>query len=127
MPFARYLRCYAVTAAVFLALDAVWLAIIAPAYREALGPLMRSEPLWPVAIGFYLLFVLGLLVFAVYPASATRYAALRAALFGAITYATLELTNLALIAGWPAWLAAADIAWGGFVATAAASSGHRFR
>jgi uncharacterized membrane protein len=127
MPLQRYVRCYAVTAAVFLALDAIWLALVGPAYRQALGPLMRDQPLWSVAIAFYLCFVVGLLVFAVYPASAPRYAALRAALFGALTYATLELTNLALITGWPAWLAAADIAWGSFVSAAAAASGHRFR
>jgi len=108
----RRIRCYAVAAAVFLALDAAWLALIGPAYRQAMGDLLRPTPLWPAAIAFYLVFVLGVLVFAVIPARSAGHAASLGASLGGLCYATFELTNLALITGWPAWMAPADILWG---------------
>lgn len=127
MAIRHYLRCYAVTALVFLGLDAIWLSVIEPAYRAALGDMMRTEPLWPVAIGFYVVFVIGLLIFAVYPARSAARAGLLGALFGAFTYGTYELTNLALLAGWPAWLAVADIIWGSALCATAAVSGYFLR
>lgn len=127
MPIGRYLRCYAVTALIFLALDAVWLTLIEPAYRAALGDMMRAEPLLLVALGFYGAFVVGLLVFAIYPARSALRASGLGALFGAFTYATYELTNLALLAGWPAGLALADILWGSVLCAIAAAGGYRFR
>lgn len=127
MTTAAYLRCYAITALVFLALDAVWLGLIGPVYRDAIGGIMRAQPWWPVAAGFYLFFVIGLLVFAIYPATTAWRAALLGGLFGAFTYATYELTNLALIAGWPVWLAGADILWGSLLCALSAAAGYRFR
>lgn len=127
MPIRHYLRCYAVTALVFLGLDAIWLSLIEPAYRGALGDIMRADPLWAVAVAFYVVFVVGILIFAVYPAPSAPRAAILGALFGAFTYGTYELTNLALLAGWPAWLALADIAWGSALCATAATSGYFVR
>lgn len=123
----RYLRCYAITALVFLGLDGVWLSIIGPAYRRALGELMRADPLWTVAGLFYAGFVIGLLVFAVYPARSFTGAAGRGGLFGLFTYATFEMTNLALLAGWPAWLTLVDTLWGTAACAAAATVGYAVR
>jgi len=39
------------------------------------------------------------------------------ALFGLITYATYDLTNLATVKDWPWIVTAVDLAWGGVLAT----------
>lgn len=123
----RFLRCYAVTAAVFLGLDAIWLSLIGPVYRDAIGELMREEPRWSVAAIFYGLFAIGLVVFAVHPARSPAGATVRGGLFGAFTYGTFEMTSLALLAGWPVWLAGVDILWGTFVCAAASFAGYAAR
>jgi uncharacterized membrane protein len=70
---------------------------------------------WAAAILFYLLFIVGLLVFAVRPALAAG-APLKAlglgALLGLICYATYDLTNLALVKGWPLIVTVVDLIWG---------------
>jgi uncharacterized membrane protein len=80
-----------------------------------------------VAVVFYAGFVIGLLVFAVYPARSLLGAAARGGLFGLFTYATFEMTNLALLVGWPPWLVAVDILWGMTVCTVAALAGYATR
>jgi uncharacterized membrane protein len=72
--------------------------------------------LWPAAILFYVLFLVGLLVFVLVPTleaggSVTRALAL-GAFYGFITYQTYELTNYALVKGWPLRIVVIDIAWG---------------
>ena len=121
-------RLYLPTLVVFLALDAVWLGLVARGfYREQLGPLMRPDVNWGAALLFYLLFVVGLLVFAVAPAlerqSLARAAAL-GALFGLICYATYDLTNLATLRGFPGLVAAVDLAWGAVIAATTASAAY---
>ena len=65
-----YLKVYAATIVAFLAIDAVWLAFVARGfYRKHLGYLLADQPNWPAAGIFYLLFVAGIVVFAVAPAS----------------------------------------------------------
>jgi uncharacterized membrane protein len=71
-----------------------------------------------VAILFYLLFIVGLLAFVLYPALAKNsltQALLLGALFGCFTYMTYELTNYALIKDWPGKIVVMDIAWGTFL------------
>lgn len=121
-------RVYLATAVVFLVLDAVWLGAIAGGfYREALEGLMRARPDWAVAGGFYAVFVVGVLFFAVEPARSARGAAGRGALFGFFTYATYDLTNLATIVGWPVIVALVDIPWGSALSTVTALSGYALR
>ncbi len=121
------IRLYLTALAVFLALDAVWLGLVARGfYRTHLGPLMRPDVNWGAALLFYLLFIVGLLVFAVLP-GLERQSLGRAvglgALFGLICYATYDLTNLATLRGFPPIVAAVDLAWGAVIAgtTAAAT------
>jgi uncharacterized membrane protein len=69
---------------------------------------------------FYLLFVLGLLVFVVVPglqANSAKKVLILGALFGLITYATYDLTNLATVKDWPWIVTVVDLAWGGILAT----------
>ena len=76
---------------------------------------MAPNPNWSVAIIFYLLFVLGILVFVVLPGlgvNSLKTTLLRAALFGLITYATYDLTNLATLKDWPILLSVVDMIWG---------------
>lgn len=112
----RVLKLYLVSLTAFFAIDMVWLGLLARRfYQQHLGYLMAPNPNWSVAIIFYLLFVLGILVFVVLPgmgANSLKTNLLRAALFGLITYATYDLTNLATLKDWPALLSVVDMIWG---------------
>lgn len=117
-----FLKLYAIALPVFIALDMVWLGLIAKDfYRNQIGFLMKSEINWAAAIVFYLLFIAGLVHFVIAPAlekSAWRQALAYGALFGLITYATYDLSNLATLKDWPLLVTIVDLAWG---ATLAAS------
>jgi uncharacterized membrane protein len=123
----RLLGSGATTLLVMLALDLVWLGLVArPLYESGIGHLMAERPFVPAAVLFYLVFAVGLMVFAVTPATAEggwRRAALAGAMFGFFAYATYDLTNLATLRGWPIWLAALDIAWGTLVGAASSAAG----
>jgi len=112
----RFITLWLVTVPVFLLIDLVWLGVVArDFYRSQLGSLMADPIVWWAAILFYLLFIGGIILFAVLPAidagSWTR-ALLLGAAFGFFAYITYDLTNLATIRGWPVTLAVVDIAWG---------------
>lgn len=113
---AYYLKLYLATFIAFLAIDMVWLAIVARTfYSKYLGFLMAPKPNWLAAIIFYMLFIVGVLVFVVVPgleADSLKMTLLRAALFGLITYATYDLTNLATLKDWPVLITIVDMAWG---------------
>ena len=112
----RYLKLYLVSLAAFFAIDMLWLGLVARSfYQQNLGFLMAPSPNWFVAIIFYLLFVVGILFFVVVPgleSNSLKATLLRAALFGLITYATYDLTNLATLKDWPVLLSIVDMAWG---------------
>ena len=113
---AYYLKLYFSTLLVFFAVDMVWLGLVARTfYSKYLGYLMAPSVNWLAAILFYLMFIVGILVFVVLPglkSGSMRDTLLRAALFGLITYATYDLTNLATIKDWPLVLSVVDMAWG---------------
>jgi len=123
----HYLAAYAGTFAVMLALDLLWLGVLAkPLYQKGLGALMLEQPLWPVALLFYALFALGLVIFGVAPQEAARswpQTLTLAALFGFFCYATYDLTNLATLKNWPVGLSLMDMAWGTAVSVASAAGG----
>jgi uncharacterized membrane protein len=111
-----YIKLYFVTLAAFLAIDAVWLALVARTfYSRYLDWLMATHPNWLAALAFYLLFVVGVLVFVVVPGvedGSLRTTLLRGALFGLIAYGTYDLTNLATVKNWPLTITVVDMAWG---------------
>jgi uncharacterized membrane protein len=123
----KYLAAYAATLAVMLVLDILWIGVIAkPLYQQGIGHLMAEQPRLGIAVGFYLMYAAGLVVFAVQqggPGSDWRSAALFGALLGFFCYATYDLTNLATLRNWPASLAAIDIAWGTAVSAVCAAAG----
>jgi len=107
---------YLITLAIFFAIDMVWLSVVAKTfYRKHLGYLMAPKVVWPAAILFYLLFIAGLVVFAVRPglaAGAPLKALLLGAFLGLVAYSTYDLTNQATIKDWPALVTIVDLVWG---------------
>jgi uncharacterized membrane protein len=123
----RQLAAYAGTMIVMVGLDMLWLGVIAkPIYQSGIGHLMADQPDVSVAVLFYALYGLGLVVFAVLPAGpAPGWAKTvgMAALFGFFAYATYDLTNLATLKQWPIGLSVMDMAWGTCISAAAAGGG----
>lgn len=112
----RYVPAYFVALIIFLAMDAIWLGLVARnLYVARMGDLMLAQPRWGVAALFYALFVVGLVYFAItqhLAAGDWRSAALNGALFGFFCYLTYDATNLAVIKGFDTTLAVVDVAWG---------------
>jgi len=113
---ARALLIYAITLPIFFAIDLVWLALVAKNfYRQHIGHLLSADVNWPAAILFYLVFIGGIVFFAVKPAL-EGHSAVRAlaygAFFGFLSYATYDLTNQATMRDWPVIVTVVDLAWG---------------
>jgi uncharacterized membrane protein len=112
----RFFLSLLVALAVFLALDAVWLTLMAQLlYRPAIGHLMREGFDLSAAALFYLVYGTGMVVFVIFPARRVQDALLRGALFGLVAYATYDLTNQATMKDWPWVVTLVDLAWGAFV------------
>ena len=122
-----YLKLYFASLAVFFAVDMFWLGLVASSfYKKHLGYLMAPTINWYAAIIFYLLFILGILVFVVLPGikeNSLPNTILRAAFFGLITYATYDLTNLATVKDWPLTVTLVDLVWGMVLSTIVSVSG----
>lgn len=107
---------YVITLVTFVAIDLTWLGIMAPRfYKPTLGDIGLASVNLPPAVAFYLLYPLGLVIFAVEPAlrsGTAGTALLYGALFGFFTYATYDLTNQATLRNWTSSLSVVDIAWG---------------
>lgn len=110
------LKLFSIALPVFLAIDMVWLGVIAKNfYQREIGPLLRPDVNWIAAGVFYLLFIGGLVFFVIEPAMEKKLwtdALLRGAFFGLVTYATYDLTNLAVAKGWPLSITIVDLLWG---------------
>lgn len=127
MPMKNMLIAYAAALLAIAALDGLWLGLIAkPFYQQQIGHLMADQPnLWAAAL-FYLLFPVGVLIFAVQPTAepARSWAdvLVAAGLFGFFSYATYDLTNLATLKNWSVKVAVVDVAWGCVVALLSAAA-----
>lgn len=110
-------------------LDYIWLGFIAKKlYYAEMGKLLLNKPNMGAALAFYLIYVVGVLVFVVNPALAKeswQYALGIGALFGLVAYATYDLTNLATMKDFPLKIVIIDLAWGMLI-TAAVSVGSFF-
>jgi len=120
-----FLKLYAIALPVFLALDLVWLGLVARRfYRERIGWMLRDSPDWVPALLFYALFVAGVVFFVVGPAlekQSWRHALFAGAAFGLVTYAAYDLTNQALTRDWPWLVTAVDLAWGAVLSATVAT------
>ena len=123
----KYFVAYAAAAIVMIAIDLLWLGVIAkPLYQQGIGHLMAERPNIPIAVLFYVIFPIGLMIFAVLPHAAAAgwgKTLIAGALFGFFAYATYDLTNLATLKGWPIGLSVIDVIWGTFVSSLAAAAG----
>jgi uncharacterized membrane protein len=111
-----FLKLYGLSLASLLAIDALWLTKIAPKlYKSNLGHLMADSPNLLAAGLFYLIYIVGVVVFVVQPAyeqGSLIYALSRGALFGLVAYATFDLTGMAVFKDWPAKITVIDLLWG---------------
>lgn len=121
---------YIATLVAFVVLDAGWLGLFAvEMFKAHLGSILREQANVGAAIAFYVVYAAGLYALAVRPAlqaGVLRKAAASGALVGLTAYAAFDLTNLAVIAGWPLGLALADMTWGTLASSLAASAGYAF-
>ncbi len=113
---ARAAVVYLITVPIFLLIDLIWLGLVARGfYQRHLGYLFRPQVNWTAAIIFYLLFIVGIIMFAVKPAldaHSPMRALVYGAAFGFFTYATYDLTNLATVKDWPLIVTVVDLIWG---------------
>jgi uncharacterized membrane protein len=123
-----YPLAYAAAAFVMLGLDSVWLTLTANSlYRPRIGELMLDGFRPAPASAFYILYLFGILVFAVRPAFATgrwTTALVSGALLGLVAYGTYDLTNQATLKTWSTTITLADMAWGSVLTALAASAGY---
>jgi len=123
----RTLFGYLASAGAFLAMDIVWLTLMAPRlYRPRIGELMADEVNFVAAVVFYVIYIFAILYLAVLPAvreNSWKRLLLNAAAFGFCAYATYDLTNQATLKVWSTTVTLADMAWGTLVTTVAASAG----
>ena len=116
-----WLAYFAVTFVVFMGIDLVWLGFVAKnIYSKYLGYLMAPNVNWLAALVFYVIFIIGILYFVIAPSLVDRdftQLVIRAMLFGFITYATYDLTNLATVRDWPITITIIDLIWGTSLST----------
>lgn len=122
----RIITAYFATLVVFAAIDAVWLTQVGPSlYKPILGDLLTDKPRLGAAVVFYLIFIAGIVYFAVLPGLALGWqkALINGAVLGFVAYATYDLTNQATLAVWATKITLIDMAWGTFLSATSATGG----
>jgi uncharacterized membrane protein len=122
-----YLTTYFSTLVVFVLCDMAWLGTMASRlYRPTLRDIMLTDVNLPAGIVFYLIYPVGLVIFAVLPAlksGSLAQATLSGALLGFFTYMTYDLTNQATLRNWTTQLTLVDAGWGTLLGAIAATAG----
>ena len=115
MDLQTFVLLYLLSVPVFFTVDMIWLGYLArDLYRREIGYLL-GDVRWGAAVGFYLIYLIGVTYFATYPAyveESVWHALWLGGLFGFFTYATYDMTNLATVKGWPVKIVVIDIIWG---------------
>jgi uncharacterized membrane protein len=124
----RYVIAYVAAIVVAVAMDFVWLSVAGRLlYRPYLGDMLLDQPVLWAAAAFYLVYAVGIVVFAVAPALGTgdwTRAAVLGALLGIVAYGTYDFTNQATLKNWSTVITVCDLAWGALLTLAAASAGY---
>ena len=123
----QYLYIYLLTVPIFFLIDMVWLGLVASKFYQTHLGFLLGPVNWTAAIIFYLIYIVGIVVFAIVPgiqAESVLKALVLGALFGFIAYATYDLTNLATIKDWPLIVTIVDLAWGAVLTGAVAAGGY---
>ncbi len=121
----QYVIAYLAAGLYMAVVDSVWLTSMISVYRQNIGELLLPDGIRIVpAIAFYLLYIFGIVWFAVSPALANggslQTAALNGALLGLVCYGTYDLTNQATLKVWPTFITLMDMSWGAFLTATAA-------
>jgi len=123
------LKLYGVAAVIFFAIDLVWLGVVAQGfYEKHLGHLLAPQVRWGPAILFYLIFIAGLLVFAIMPALASESlgrALALGAFLGFFAYATFDLTCAALFRDFPMVVVVVDMIWGAVLSASVCTAAYQ--
>ena len=120
----RYAVLYLATLFVLIPLDFLFLGVVArDFFTSQVGNMLGELKLLPAAL-FYLLYVIGVLVFVSgSPSSTWQSTLLFGALFGFFCYATFDLTSLALLRNWSWSVAVVDVSWGAAVTAVSSTAG----
>ena len=125
MSFIQYIYLYALTIPVFFAIDMLWLGLVATRFYKSQIGFLLGPVNWTAAVIFYLLYIIGILIFAVNPAlqeGSLIKAVIMGALFGFFAYATYDFTNLSTIKDWPLLVSVVDIVWGTVLTSSVATA-----
>lgn len=116
MKTTKLLKIYLMSLVVFLGIDAIWLTQVSPKmYDHYIGYLLASKLNLMAALAFYLLYIGGLVYLVLLPAiknKSIKQAIIGGAVLGLVSYATYDLTNLAVVKDWPLAISLIDMAWG---------------
>jgi uncharacterized membrane protein len=119
--FQTYLIAYIAGLITLVTADYFWLGtFMAEFYKSHIGDVLLAQPRLGPAFAFYLMYIAGLLFFAVNQGIAKQSlinSALRSALFGILCYGTYDLSNWATLTMWTADITAADMVWGAIVSS----------
>lgn len=122
----RYALGYVLTGLSFALIDSIWLrTMYTRLYQPEIGELLGGLRLGP-AIAFYLLYIGGMMWFAVGPALANgrwQTALVQGAVLGFMCYATYDLTNFATLKIWSMKVTLLDILWGTVLTGSASLAG----
>lgn len=119
---------YGAAALTMLVLDVIWLSQAVPRiYKPQLGDLLAEQPNFAIAAVFYLVYLIGVVVFAILPAvdkGSWTQALLMGGLLGLVAYGTYDFTNLATLRGWPLGLSLIDVVWGVVLTATVSTAGY---
>ena len=128
MVITNYITIYLIAVLIFFAVDIIWLGFVAKRfYRSNLKGIISPDFNWVAVIVFYLIYIAGILIFAVIPSLKNgnlQTALVWGALYGFFTYATYDLTNKATIKEWPLKVVIVDICWGTVLCAIVATLSH---
>lgn len=115
MTIIQFVYLYLMTIPAFFIIDMIWLGTLATKFYQSQIGFLLGPVNWAAAIIFYLIYIVGIIIFAVNPAleaGSLSKALMLGAMFGFFAYATYDLTNLATIKDWPVLVVFVDILWG---------------
>lgn len=115
MSISQFFYIYLITIPVFFLIDMIWIGLAANKFYQSQIGYILGPVNWTAAIIFYLLYIIGIIIFAVHPAlvaGSLQKALILGALFGFFCYATYDLTNLATVKDWPLVVTVVDLIWG---------------
>ncbi len=124
----KFLTAYLATGLSFALIDSVWLrTMYTRLYQPEIGAVLMKGMRWGPAVSFYLLYILGIMIFAVGPALASgkwQTALIQGALLGFFCYMTYDLTNYATLKVWSLKVTILDMTWGTVLTGSAAFGGY---